>query len=368
MNMMRHPRPENSRSATASETGFASAVKRLFGGQGRSDEDNGFEQVGHFLALHDLSPTPQNYEIAYRYLVEKDVQLGRVIDTLIEAGGIDDDTFADLHAEDRGDVSAKQLAQMIHRAQAYVAHTAKIIDQSHSATKSFGENLETNIAAASEDVALPSGLATEIVDLTKAMIEKTRHFEIKLKRMDNEIGDLKLRLDDARKDAMHDPLTGLPNRRAFMEQLNDAIATRGSGRSVCVAYCDIDHFKFVNDSYGHEVGDRVIQFIGKRLQEASKETMYVARFGGEEFVVLFRNLPLARAVAHMEALRIDIGERRLVCRDNGEPLGKITFSAGVAALEGGLDGTALLKAADQALYRAKELGRDRVETLLSQSR
>ena len=112
----------------------------------------------------------------------------------------------------------------------------------------------------------------------------------------------------------------------------------------------------------------IVEGLAKRIQETASASMSVARFGGEEFVVLFEDSTLGEAIDHMDFVRADFGERRLVCRDSGEPLGKISFSAGVAAMERGIDGEGLLKAADQALYRAKELGRDRVETLLSQHR
>lgn len=339
------------------------AVRRLFGSHAPDAANKvGFEQVGAFLTQHHLSPTPQNYDVAYRYLIEGDHQIVDAVDELRSSrAGICDQGFAEIAARGKGSVNAEMLSKFVSRAQSYVHQTAKIIDESHSSVKTFGDNLET--------IELPQDLANQILGLTKAMMAKSRRVEFKLKKMDSEIGELRMRLDDARKDAMLDPLTGLPNRRAFLERLGAAMARVEEGeRTVCVAYCDIDHFKAVNDTYGHEVGDRVIQFIAKRIQDSATDMMSVARFGGEEFVVLFEDSTLDEAIDHMNAVRVDIGERRLVCRDSGEPLGKVSFSAGIAAMQGGIDGSSLLKAADQALYRAKELGRDRIETPLSQSR
>lgn len=368
---MRHSFHEEGRGDGVSDRGFvASAVKKLFGGKASdSSGDEGFAEIGRFLAQHGLSATPQNYHLIYRVLIDRDPQLSAAMADLVALGEVSDKTVGELAADGQAVISAETLSNFVTRAQSFVSQTAKIIDESHSSVKSFGEDLETNMASAGENIELPQGLAEQIVTLTKAMIVKSRRFEYKLKRMDSEIGELRMRLDDARKDAMLDPLTGLPNRRAFLEQFEAAVARAGTHKNpLCVAYCDIDHFKGINDSYGHAVGDRVIQFIARRLDESTTDTMYAARFGGEEFVLLFENTKLQKAIAHMETLRVEIGERRLVCRDSGEPIGKITFSVGLAALQGGLDGTGLLKAADQALYRAKELGRDRVETLLSQAK
>lgn len=368
---MRHSFPQEGQGDGVPDRGFvASAVKKLFGGNAsKSAPDEGFAEVGRFLSHYGLSATPQNYQLVYRVLMERDPQLSAAMNDLVALGEVSDKTVGELAADGQAVISAETLSNFVTRAQSFVSQTAKIIDESHSSVKSFGEDLETNMASASENIELPQGLAEQIVTLTKAMIVKSRRFEYKLKRMDGEIGELRMRLDDARKDAMLDSLTGLPNRRAFLEQFEAAVERASQRKSpLCVAYCDIDHFKAINDTYGHAVGDRVIQFIARRFDESATDTMHAARFGGEEFVVLFENTKLQKAIAHMEALRVEISERRLVCRDSGEPIGKITFSAGVAALQEGIDGPTLLKAADQALYRAKELGRDRIETLLSQAK
>jgi diguanylate cyclase len=364
MTAMPNPNTMNGCDGPRTKPGFvANAVRRFFDGQsGDSRSHNGFEKIGAFFNQHRLSATPRNYDIAYRYLVTEEPRIIDAINELLTSrAGVSDQTVAELYAHGQPVVTAEMLTQFVTRAQSYISKTAEIIDQSHMSVKSFGDNLEL--------VELPKGLASQIVDLTKSMIVKSRRFEFKLKKMDSEIGELRSRLDVARKDAMQDPLTGLPNRRAFLEKLNDAIANvEKNEHPLCVAYCDIDHFKAINDTYGHDVGDRVIQFIGKRIEEIATSSMSVARYGGEEFVILFENCTLTDAVDQMDALRIDIGERRLVRRESGEPLDKITFSAGVAALQGSIDGPGLLKAADQALYRAKELGRNRVETLMSQPR
>ena len=364
MSAMPNPNTMNGCDGPRTKPGFvASAVRRFFDVQsGEVGSHGGFDKIGAFFAQHRLSATPRNYDIAYRYLVTEEPQIiDGINDLLTSRTGITDQTIGELHARGQSIVTAEMLTQFVTRAQSYISKTAEIIDQSHTSVKLFGDNLEL--------VELPKGLASQIVDLTKTMIVKSRRFEFKLKKMDSEIGELRSRLDDARKDAMQDPLTGLPNRRAFLEKLNDAIANVAENEHpLCVAYCDIDHFKTINDTYGHELGDRVIQFIGKRIEESATALMSVARYGGEEFVILFENCALKDAFDHMDALRIDIGERRLVRRDSGEPLDPITFSAGVAALQGAIDGPGLLKAADQALYRAKELGRNRIETLLSQPR
>jgi diguanylate cyclase (GGDEF)-like protein len=160
---------------------------------------------------------------------------------------------------------------------------------------------------------------------------------------------------------LHDPLTGLANRALFAARAEQAvIAARRRGRWVAVVFMDIDHYKLINDSLGHEVGDEVLREVARRLARSVRGADTVSRFGGDEFVVLCDDLPHGpAAIPAVERIRaglqgpVDVGERSV----------PVSFSIGVAIGGGDADRTAgdLLADADAAMYRAKELGRDRVE-------
>jgi len=150
-----------------------------------------------------------------------------------------------------------------------------------------------------------------------------------------------------------DPLTGLANRRAFSRTLDQAITqAHALGSPLSVAIVDIDHFKSINDLHGHAEGDRVLQALGAMLLSTEAARGRVARFGGEEFVRLLPDRALADAVRESEYLR-----EAVAAMPTGLP---VTISIGVAALQPGEDASALLARADQALYKAKHEGRDRV--------
>ncbi len=161
--------------------------------------------------------------------------------------------------------------------------------------------------------------------------------------------------------AERDTLTGLYNRRKFME-----LAEQELGRALrvpcdtCVVMVDLDFFKQINDQHGHPVGDQVLQQVAARLTAGVRGTDIVARMGGEEFIVLMPNTPSTGALALAEKLRVALRERPLQLVDRTVP---ITASFGVTGLgpwqRAALD--ALYAAADQALYVAKKQGRDRVE-------
>jgi len=157
-----------------------------------------------------------------------------------------------------------------------------------------------------------------------------------------------------------DTLTGCFNRRFFNEQIGRELERAARyNRSLSVLFCDIDHFKQINDSYGHLAGDEVLKAVaGEFLADVRGGGDWVARYGGEEFVVVLPESALEEACATAERLRHKIAET-LVVPVADQDL-RVTVSFGVAQYEFGLSAAQLLEAADQELYKAKAAGRNRV--------
>jgi diguanylate cyclase (GGDEF)-like protein len=155
-----------------------------------------------------------------------------------------------------------------------------------------------------------------------------------------------------------DALTGLPNRRAFEEALAREVARARRVRApLGLVALDVDHFKRVNDTHGHAAGDAVLREVAARIAAAARAGDLVARIGGEEFAALLGGADLSAAAEAAERIRARVGEAPVAAA--GLALA-VTVSAGVAALEPGEDGAALLARADARLYEAKRAGRDRV--------
>ena len=160
--------------------------------------------------------------------------------------------------------------------------------------------------------------------------------------------------------ARFDALTGVGNRRTFEERLASEIArARRHRRPVALLMMDIDHFKRVNDEYGHGVGDELLATFGRMLNDITRSCDFPCRYGGEEFAVIATETRTVDAVQLGERIRMQFRER-----SRSVPAGGVkTVSIGVCGsdmLDGGLGGDELKQAADTALYRAKHLGRDRV--------
>lgn len=159
--------------------------------------------------------------------------------------------------------------------------------------------------------------------------------------------------------ATTDDLTGLANRRSFQEVLEKEVARAGRyGHSLSLLMLDIDHFKEVNDSYGHTVGDEVLRRLGKVLRTDLRNIDLPARYGGEEFAVIMPHTPKPYAGSVAERLRMNVEESNLFHTDR---LRTVTVSIGVAAYPvDATDVDSLIDAADNALYQAKREGRNRV--------
>ena len=254
------------------------------------------------------------------------------------------------------------LAELISAAQERVDGAAQIVGRSADEAQAYRSALADG-ARVIDTADLPVTVAAALIDVTRTMIERTRGAEARLRDMGQELATLQTDLAEARETAERDPLTGLPNRRALQAALNKAVASAiAAEAALSLAYCDIDHFKQLNDVHGHAIGDRVLRHVGDCLSDGLGPDVMVSRFGREEFVVILEGLDTDAAAGRIDEIREKLAARNLRSRTDERPIGKISFSAGVASLSPGETGEELLDRADKALYRAKRAGRNRVET------
>ncbi|MDQ3201284.1 MAG: diguanylate cyclase, partial [Pseudomonadota bacterium] len=178
--------------------------------------------------------------------------------------------------------------------------------------------------------------------------------------MEQEAMGYREHLEEQRQKALIDPLTGLPNRAAWGERLEQEVSQwQQHGNTLLLAILDLDHFKRINDNYGHLAGDKVLKIIASVLRKRLRGTDFIARFGGEEFVLLLPATVPAAGLKLLEHLRASV--EACPFHFKGEPV-TITLSMGLTAFRAGEHSDVVLKRADQALYRAKHAGRNRVET------
>ena len=203
----------------------------------------------------------------------------------------------------------------------------------------------------------------QVVVETRETEQAHSHLEGRLGAMVTEMETLRKELEHVREEALTDSLTGVANRKAFDSALAQICEQSATMRTpVCILIADIDHFKQFNDTYGHLVGDRVLRFVASTLKRCVKGYDRPARFGGEEFSVILTNTVLTGARSVAEQIRKEVASGVLKERNSEKTYGRIAISIGVAQYREGESINDLIDRADSALYRAKNRGRNRVET------
>lgn len=322
-----------------------------------------FDRIGAFLRDQRLQPNPANYTFAYHVLTDPAGPLAQTVARLTDGGiRLTREEVESLgHEIDGGHAGggAELGRKLVADAQLQVEGFEDIVHRMRNETADFGRDLEASTAALRQ-TRTETGQYTvdNILEIAANMVGRVEVAESRLDAATREASDLRAKLEVAQDNARRDPLTELANRRAFEEAFADQVASRDAA---FLAICDIDHFKAVNDRFGHAVGDRVLKAIGNQLAESCTGHL-VARYGGEEFTVLLSGVTQAGAVAVIEAARETIAGKRYHQRETQEPLGEITVSAGLTPIVEHETLASAFQRADRLLYQAKLGGRNRVQS------
>lgn len=314
------------------------------------------------LTKHAVPPTPTNYAVWFEYVSGAKPELTAEIDMLIaEEAVFSNDINEDLFHRHIQDCNLYDNSKLRSRIAEILGDLLRGLKEMGDETGRYDAHLMKNI----EEVQRCGGLKdledllTVLAEETKGMRQMTQSLKEDFKEKSRDIQTLQLELEEVRKSASSDPLTGLPNRRALMDAMEDMAGNCAQLR-YSLLMMDIDNFKAINDQHGHLIGDRVIRFAADVIRQNTKGQDTPSRYGGEEFAILLPNTPLVGALTVAEKIRHAISETKLVRSGNQKSLGKITISAGVATCHPGEDSLDLIDRADRALYMAKERGRNKV--------
>ncbi len=319
------------------------------------------------MQARSIAPTPENFAIWYLHQCGGSPELDAAIEVIDRRGkGYSEAQMADLCHQFGGcDEQCRQVQLVSQRVGGLVDEVSSKLDVATSQTRDYSARL-TSLGQGISSIMEPSDLVALVRELehqTELMRTRAEKLETELERNSREIVHLKDDLAMARRMATTDPLTGLGNRKlfndVFAQEAEQAIANR-TALSLLVA--DIDHFKQFNDRHGHQIGDAVLKLVAEKLKRSVKGRDTVARYGGEEFVVMLPETDQASAAGLAEQLRAEIAKSRLVVRNKGQDLGKVTISIGVAELRTSETPDCCFRRADEALYQAKNAGRNRVVT------
>lgn len=323
------------------------------------------------MVKHQIPVTPINYALWYTYVSNEDPTLNQRIDEIVSAYGMIPLTKAeDLFREHVS--SSGNIDSALHRIKDGFDKMVKDVGSELHATLDGTRKFSNLLDECNRDLRGSSSAGGNVDDIfgtldrllqgSSVMQESTSRFEQRLNDANDEIRRLRGELETLRQDAMNDELTGVFNRRAFDLELAQFLDQGSRGPKIHLALLDIDHFKQFNDRFGHPVGDRVLTLVGKQLSAATRVGVSVYRYGGEEFALIFCGGTAQQALQLTETLRFAI--EHLVLKDSrtGERLTNITASIGLASHLPGESAESLVTRTDQALYDAKNAGRNQVKT------
>lgn len=323
------------------------------------------QRVTEFVLKHDVALTGSNLSTVVAALSGSDSGLARtfaareIAQEPFSQGWLDE-MARSRSREDERKGSVEELIDRVESSLNKFAETAQTAEVETSEHRGAIDAQITQLAENAVAAGPQSGL-DRLVDLSRVMLERIVQIEEAMKKSQAETATLKENLAEARAEANVDHLTRLPNRRSFETELSRAAELADAkGEPLSIGFCDVDHFKKINDTHGHDAGDRVLVAIARTLQSYAGKHCFAARHGGEEFALLFPGAGLDKAKARLNKIRIDLGKRQMINRDTGQSFGKITFSGGVSEIANPDDARPALARADAALYKAKESGRDQV--------
>jgi diguanylate cyclase len=301
-------------------------------------------QVLKYLDEHRLDHTPEHYAFAYRLLFGEDAALTRAVATITD-GGV---RIGPKEVEQLAPMLSSSARSSVEVGPKLDALTLKVLDIAQIAAGTTGE-LSRDLVTAMAVMLAPDG--RDLRSTIATMINKTAAAQASLGEASRRAEALRGELNALRDGGLRDKLTGLLNRQGMEERLAKA-GDRPTGFSV--ALIQIDRFATFNKRYGAAVGERVLKVIAGALDERCSPHL-VARWDGETFMILFEKLTAAEAARVVEGTRAAMAGRHLQLRENDEPLGMISFSAGVASCRS-RDLASLLEATSSLLQQAIRQG------------
>ncbi|TRX00518.1 GGDEF domain-containing protein [Candidatus Methylobacter oryzae] len=321
-------------------------------------------QILPFMSKNKIATNPLNFAIFYEYILGRNIDLNNDLDEILaKQDDFTTELSVALFKKYICDTSIDSLERINHVLLQLINKTGDIInttgEQANAATIDFqnhSKKLENNQNLAEIKIVL-----AEIIVGTQGLAETSMALKAQLDESKKEMQRLRQELAQVRETAKTDALTGLLNRRAFDQKLNEFVEThQHNALDLCLLILDIDHFKQVNDTFGHQMGDNVLRYTANLMKHHINEQHYAARYGGEEMAIIMPDTQINTALEVAENIRTSLSQYPLKLKGSKKSIGTVTISIGVSCFKINDTVESLIERADRAMYRAKENGRNQV--------
>jgi len=317
------------------------------------------------LMQDGLPTTPNNFSVYYSYYSEANPNLKMAMDLLLsQHGKLSREECEDLYRTHLGLTAEHKMLRDANAAiEAEITNVLAVIDAAATDTNKFGETLHSFSGELTTSISLGQirEAVTKVVTETRVMTQQNERLQTQLSQTTQQLTETRYNLDQVHKESETDPLTGVGNRKFFDKELLGAISEAVDNKApLTLLMIDIDHFKKFNDTYGHLIGDQVLRLVARTLVENLKGRDIIARFGGEEFVILLPHTRIGDAEKVANQLRTSLATKQIKRRNTKETLGAITISVGATEYYPTEESDGFVARADEALYKAKQTGRNKV--------
>ncbi len=316
------------------------------------------------LVRYDLPPTPVNYTVWYEYVSGKNIRLRSAVNQYIKKKiPITSENVEILYKKFVTDGDRIVISRLLTRINIMLQDITRHVVEAEGDLVNHGENINglTEMIHNVKDYEDIKKVVDRMISETDALKASGSRLENRMQVSSKELSQLHRELEKSQQEAHTDALTGLINRRGLEKVLEvERIRSRQNKTPLSAIMLDIDHFKRINDTYGHLVGDSLLKGLGLLLKTKIRKNDMAVRYGGEEFLIVLPETGLEGATAVAEKIKAALNSKEWRIRNTGKNMGRITASMGVSFHEDDDTEEGFIQRADQALYMAKTLGRNRV--------
>ena len=316
-----------------------------------------------FTTKHNLPANPLNYAVFYNYYAGHNIPLRDATAKLVDSGKpIEQSQLVELYQKYLSNNDEKFLMGIRKDLQKILTTAVDSVARIDGDSEQYQNHLIRLISGLTADDSAEGvkKVIDQITSETQLLVSNNRNMQSQLRSVTVELDALRMDFQRVQNDALKDPLTNISNRRSFDIQLSKLSKEANLDSPLCLMMIDIDHFKKINDTVGHLLGDQVLKSVARTLKDNIRGQDIVSRYGGEEFAILLPETSLSGGVLVANKICKKVASLVLKKRVNQELISNITVSIGLAQNIGNLKESDFISIADKNLYSAKDNGRNQV--------